>query len=324
MLPRLFAAALLLSASARLFAFSIPKPSAEVRSFQLEGISLRDVTFRFDLAVKNPYPVALSFDGMTLDFTVEGAKVFTAASQGGFSVKAKSEKTNSFTVTLAYEAIMKLVKDYVEKDWLDTVVNGTLIIPIPKIPMIPGLPSDVRFDYRFEKKIPAIKPQVAILDFSVKPPTEAQIAAAAAKAGKEVNPGKALGVFKNVLAGKKPAEPIIDPADLDIPLTVAFTISIRNEAKGPLSFDKLGYELFVNGEKLVVGDSAKVVRDGDRTLITVDNVFSSKQLSKNIKAVFADRKGQFAVKGSASLKLPDAIRKEPVPLAFDESGMFKL
>jgi LEA14-like dessication related protein len=322
--PRLFAAALLLAASAGLFAFSVPKPSAEVRSFQLEAISLRDVTFRFDLAVKNPYPVALSFDGMTLDFTVEGAKVFTAASQGGFSVKAKSEKTNSFTVTLAYDAIMKLVKNYVEKDWLDTVVNGTLIIPIPKIPMIPGLPSDVRFAYRFEKKIPAIKPQVAILDFSVKPPTEAQIATAAAKAGKKVNPGKALGVFKNVLAGKKPAEPVIDPADLDIPLTVAFTISIRNEAKGPLSFDKLGYELSVNGEKLVVGDSAKVVRDGDRTLITVDNVFSSKQLSKNIKAVFADRKGQFGVKGSASLKLPDTIRKEPVPLAFDESGMFNL
>jgi LEA14-like dessication related protein len=322
--PRLFAASLLIIASAvRLFAFDIPKPTAEVRSFRLEAISLRDVTFKFDLAVKNPYPVGLSFDGMTLAFTVEGAKVFTTQSKG-FSVGAKSEKSNSFSVTLAYDDIMKLVKNYVDKDWLNTVVDGNLVIPIPRVPGVPGLPPNVSFAYRFEKKIPAIKPQVAILDFSVRPPTEEQIAAAVAKAGKKVSPGKALGVFKNVLAGKKPAEPVIDPADIDVPLTVSFTIAVRNEAKGPLSFDKLGYELSVNGERLVIGESSKVVKDGERTLITVENSFSSRQLSKSLKAVFADKKGRFAIKGSASLKLPDEIRKEPLPLAIDESGTFTL
>jgi LEA14-like dessication related protein len=322
--PRLFAAALLFALSAGLFASSFPKPSAEVTSFQLEAISLRDVTFKFVLTVKNPYPVALSFDGMTLNFTVEGAKVMTVASKGGFSVKAKGEKSNSFTVTLTYEAIMKLVQNYIEKDWLNTVIDGTLVIPIPKIPMMSGLPKNVTFTYKFEKKIPAIKPQVAVLDFSVKPPTEAQVASAAAKAGRKVNAGKALGAFKNVLEGKKPAEQVIDPAELDVPLTVSFTIAIKNEAKGPLSFDKLGYQLLVNGEPLVDGESAKVVRSGDRTLITVDNVFSSKRLSKGVKAVFSDRKGQFGVKGSASIKLPDEIRKEPLSLAVDESGTFTL
>ncbi|HET7839929.1 MAG TPA: LEA type 2 family protein, partial [Rectinemataceae bacterium] len=309
---RLIAAALLLGAQAALFPLNLPKsvgaalpkPSAEVTSFQLEAISLRDVSFRFVLAVKNPYPVALKFDGMTLDFSVEGAKVFTVASQGGFSVGAKSERSNAFTVALSYESVIKLVKDYVQKDWLNTVIDGSLVIPIPKIDSMPGLPPNVSFSYRFQKRIPAIKPQVAILDFSVKPPTEAQIAEAIAKAGRKVDKGKALGVFKNVLAGKKPAEPVIDPAELDVPLVVSFTIAIRNEAKGPISFDRLGYELAVNQERLVAGESAKVVRDGDRTLITVDNSFSSRQLSKGIKAVFADRKGAFSVKGSASIKLP--------------------
>ncbi len=338
LLRPLVAAALLLSAAAGLSALDLskaasgakklvaeaPKPSAEVRSFQLEAISLRDVTFKFDLVVKNPYPVGLSFDGMTLDFTVEGAQVFSAKSQGGFSVKANSEKSNAFTVTLAYDAIIKLVKNYIEKDWLNTVIDGTLVIPIPKIPQYPSLPPNVTFKYKFEKKIPAIKPQVAILDFSVKPPSEAQVASGVAKAGKKVNPGKALGVFKNVLEGKKPAEPVIDPADIDVPLTVSFTISVKNDAKGPISFDKLGYELFVNGEKLVVGDSAKVQRQGDRTLITVDNEFSSKRLSKSVKAIFSERKGSFGVKGSASLKLPDEIRKEPVALAIDEKGDFSV
>lgn len=331
-LSRFLAAALLLFASTGLFALKLPKsisaelpkPSAEVTSFQLEAISLRDVTFKFVLAVKNPYPVALKFDGMTLDFSVEGAKVFTLASQGGFSVGAKSEKSNDFNVTLTYESIIKLVKDYVAKDWLNTVIDGTLVIPIPKIDSMPGLPPNVTFNYRFEKKIPAIKPQVAILDFSVKPPTESQIASAVANLGKKVDTGKALGVFKSVLAGKKPTESVIDPSDIDVPLVVSFTIAIKNEAKGPISFDKLGYELSVNKEKLVAGESSKIVRDGERTLITVDNSFSSKQLSKSIQAIFAEKKGQFGVKGSASLKLPDEIRKEPVALAVDESGDFSI
>ncbi len=109
-----------------------------------------------------------------------------------------------------------------------------------------------------------------------------------------------------------------------MPLTVSFTIEVANEAKGNLSFDKLGYELFVNGESLVVGESAKVVRQGNRTLITVDNVFSARKLSKGIKALFSDRRGSFGVRGSASIKLPDEIRKEPVALAIDESGSFSL
>jgi hypothetical protein len=52
-----------------------------------------DVTFKFVLESKNPYPVGLKFDGMTLDFNVEGAK------------------SDSFTGKLSYESIIKLVKD---------------------------------------------------------------------------------------------------------------------------------------------------------------------------------------------------------------------
>ena len=328
MTRRVFPALLFVSLAASLWAFNlpsppsnVPKPTAEVRRFQLEAMSLRDVTFLFELAVKNPYPVNLGFDGMTLGFTVEGAKVFTVASKGGFTVPANSEKSNTFTVTLAYDAIMKLVKNYTERDWLTTVVDGTLVIPLPKLP---GLPGTISFNYSFTKKIPAIKPHVALLDFKVLPPTKEQVADAIARAGGKTDPGKALGVFKNILAGKKPAEPVIDPADLDVPLTVSFTMEIRNDARGPLSFDKLGYELSVNGERLVVGESSSIAREKGRDLVTVTNTFSSSRLSKEVRALFARRKGTFAVTGSASIKLPDEIRKEPVPLNFKEAGEFSL
>jgi LEA14-like dessication related protein len=325
MTRRLIPALLLLCLGASLWAFelpgNLPKPTAEMRRFQLEAISLRDVTFLFELAVKNPYPVNLGFNGMTLAFTVEGARVFTAASQGGFTVPANSEKSNTFTVTLSYDGIIKLVKNYISKEWLNTVIDGTLVIPLPKLP---GLPGTITFTYSFSKKIPAIKPHVAILDFRVLPPTQQQVAEAIARAGRKTDPGKALGVFKNILAGKKPPAPVIDPADLDVPLTVAFTLEIRNDARGPLSFDKLGYQLAVNGEKLVTGESAQIVRQKGKDLVTITNTFSSQQLSRNVRALFSERRGTFAVTGSAAIKLPDEIRKDPVPLSFNEAGSFSL
>lgn len=80
----------------------------------------------------------------------------------------------------------------------------------------------------------------------------------------------------------------------------------------------------MNGESLVAGESAKVSREGGRSLITVDNAFISRKLSKNVKALFADKGGSFGVKGSAMIKLPDEVRKNPLPLGVDEAGAFKL
>ena len=328
MARRLISLLLFFSFAVSLWAFNLPsppsnlpKPTAEVRRFELEAISLRDVTFLFDLAVKNPYPVNIGFDGMTLNFTVEGAKVFTAASQGGFSVPANSEKTNTFTVTLTYDSIIRVIKDYTQHDWLNTVIDGTLTIPLPKLP---GLPGNITFTYSFAKKIPAIKPKVALVGFRVEPPTRDQVAEAIARSGRKTDPDKAQGVFRDILAGRELSEPIIDPADLDVPLTVSFTLEIRNEARGPLSFDKLGYDLSVNGQKLVTGESTNVVSEQGRDLITVSNTISSARLSREVRALFSQRKGTFTVAGSASIKLPDEIRKDPVPLSFNESGDFSL
>ena len=128
---------------------SLAKPTAEITRFQVEAITLRDVTFLFELTVKNPYPVGLTFSGMRLDFSVEGSKVFSTSSKGGFSVAARGSKSNTFTVTLAYDAIIKLVKDYTSKEWLKTVIDGVLVIPLPKIP---GLPADISFSYRLPRR----------------------------------------------------------------------------------------------------------------------------------------------------------------------------
>jgi LEA14-like dessication related protein len=119
-------------------ALSFPTPSATLTRFEVSAISLRDVTFLFELTVKNPYPVPLSFSGMNLGFKVEGAQVFTAQSQGGFSVPGNGTKSNTFNVTLAYDAVIKMVKDYVSRDFLNIVIDGTLVIPLPRLPGCPA------------------------------------------------------------------------------------------------------------------------------------------------------------------------------------------
>lgn len=312
---------LLLMATVAEFAQAIAKPTAEITQFQIKGISLRDVSFQFELTVNNPYPLALSFSGMTLDFLVEGAKVFNTADQGGFSVPAKGKKSNRFIVTLAYDDIFKFVQNYTTKEWLNTVVKGTLTIPLPKIP---GVPANMSFNYELEKKIPAIKPVVAITGFSVTPPNAAEVSAALKKAGKNTDPDKARLAIADVLTGKKQAAPVIDPAELDLPLQVRFVIQIRNDARGPINFNALNYELFINNESLVVGDSSSVTQNGQEILVTVVNTFSTRQLTSGVRKLFTEKQGNFRVKGSASIKLPEEISKQPIPLGFDEKGTFAL
>ena len=321
MLVPLLALLALLTACQTMLDGGIAEPKAELKRFEVAAISLRDITFLFEVAVKNPYPVSLPFDGMTLGFSVEGAKVFTAASRGGFTVPASGTKSNEFTVALAYADIMKAVREYASKDYLRTVIDGTLSIPLPNLP---GLPKSYTFDWSLQKLIPAIKPRIAVLDFRVVPPTQEQIKKALVEAGRNLDAGTVLGALQNILSGKKPAANVIDPSQLDLPVSVSFTIELANEAKAALSFAKLGYELVVNGDPLVSGEATDVVQEAGRSLITIVSTFSSRSLSQNIRRLFTDRKGSFTLHGSAAVKLPDEIRKDPVPLDFEEGGSFSI
>lgn len=298
----------------------VARPTAEISSFSLERIGLRDLDFQFELTVKNPYPVELNFSGMTLDFSVEGAQVFQTKSQGGFRVPANRTAANKFTVTLRYEDIIRLVKNYLDKDWLDTQIAGKLTIPLPRLP---GLPADISFDYRLSQKVPAIKPRVEIRNFSVSAPSEQEVAKALAAAGRNVDPKEAAGFLMGVAQGRPPAKAPIKPQDIDVPFTISYTLAITNEAKAPLSFDALDYELFIGGQSLAKGSSSQVTRQGTATLVTVKTFFSSKSLSEGIQAVLAAKRGSFRITGKASLILPPEVRRTPAPLSFDESGEFR-
>ncbi|MDA8427547.1 MAG: LEA type 2 family protein [Treponema sp.] len=302
----------------------LPKPTAKLVRFQLESLTLRDVTFLFEVEVRNPYPIPLDVSGMNLVFSVEGNTALELATQGGFSVPADGSKSNSFTATLRFEDLFKIVKDYATKDWLLTKIDGTLVIPLPEVPGMSGLPKSVSFSYELQKRIPALKPEVSVVDFKVEAPSAEQVGKALAESGRSSSPAAARRAFQDVLAGRRPQRGVVDPSELDVPLTVSFTIELANDSKASLEFSKLDYDFYLNGEKLVSGDTTRIEREGSRTFLRVRNVFSSRKLSESVRRIFSDRSGLFRVVGKTLVKLPDEIRPEPVPLDFDEGGTFHL
>jgi hypothetical protein len=173
----------------------LPKPTAKLARFQLESLTLRDVTFLFEVEVHNPYPLLLDVSGMNLVFSVEGDKALGLATQGGFSVPANGSKSNSFTAELRFEDLFKIVKDYAEKDWLLTKIDGTLVIPLPELPGMSGLPKNISFSYELQKRIPALKPTVSVVDFKVEAPSAEQVGAAIAKSGRRADPAATRRAF---------------------------------------------------------------------------------------------------------------------------------
>jgi LEA14-like dessication related protein len=305
-------------------AFTIPKPTASIQKFDIDSISLRDITFLFDVSVKNPYPVDLKLAGVKIKFSVEGKQFFETETSKGFRIKSNGSASNVFTVNLKYADIIKIVKSYAQQDYLDTTIDTEIVVPLPSLAVTMSLPKTLSFKYTLHKKIPAIKPDVSIANFAIVPPSAADIAAALKKAGKQsIDAGKARSMFEDILAGKKP-QPIIDPASLDLKLTTNFDIVLRNDTKAQLAFKDLGYTFAVGGSNLVDGKTTNITKSGNAQILRVTNVFSTRSLAGPLASALKNRKGDFAVKGSTFIKLPDEIKKEPVKLQFDESGSFSI
>ena len=154
---------MLLVMSALLVSFStlnssmLDKPSVSLKRFDIHSISLRDVTFLFDIKLKNPYPIGLRLEDVGFLFKIEGNQVFETRTKKGFTVKALGSSVNSVLVTLVYEDIMRLVKNYSDRDYLDCRIDVDIVIPLPKA--VRSIQRDITFNYTVHKKIPALKPE---------------------------------------------------------------------------------------------------------------------------------------------------------------------
>ncbi|PKL41076.1 MAG: hypothetical protein CVV44_00110 [Spirochaetae bacterium HGW-Spirochaetae-1] len=297
------------------------KPTATIANFDIESISLHDITLIFDIEIGNPYPVGLKLDDIGFTFYIENKQFLKTSTAKGLKIAAMDKKISSFTVNLKYTDIIKIVQDYTNKDYLDCVVDTVISIPLPDIP---GLEKNITLTYKLKKQIPAIKPSIKIANFHVQMPTEKDIADALKKSGKSLaNSDKIYGMFEDILSGKKPQQ-VIDPASLDLKLKVSFDIEMKNETRAKLNFKRLDYNFLVNGSKLVDGSTTDIKNDGNKSILKIITEFSTKTMSKSILKAFQNKNGDYGLQGEAQMELPPSVKKTPLKLKFDETGRFNL
>lgn len=295
------------------------KPEAVIERFDIDSISLRDITFAFDVGINNPYPVGLKLEDIRMKFSVENRQFFQTSTGKGVRIKANGKSVSEFKVSLKYVDIIKIVKDYASKDRLDCAIDLEIVIPLPEIAQKAGFGKSVTFKNHVNKKIPAIKPSVSIANFRVEKPSLDQIEKSLISAKKSVSKEKVYGMFNDMLSGKK-SEQVINPADLDLKLRVNFDIELKNSTTAKLLFNNLNYDFAVNSSSLVEGKTENVKFSGGKYILTVASEFSSKALGKSVVTALTDRKGKFTLKGHTFVKFPDEIKKEPLKLTFDENG----
>ena len=299
----------------------IPKPTATIVNFDIDSISLTDITLLFDVEIYNPYPVKLKLSRVESAFFVEN-KQFFKTSTDKLKIKAKGKETTRLLVNIKYADMANIVKDYKDKDSLECVVDMVIVLPLPS--SVSSIAKDVTFKFKLKKEVPAIKPEINIANFTVVKPTKADIEAAIKKAAKKnLNTDAITNMFGAIIDGKNPAK-VIDPADLDLKINVNFDVVMKNKTKAAIFFNDLNYDFKVNSSKLVEGSTKDIQNKPGEYILSISNVFSSKALGSAILKAFNEGKGDFTLTGFSMVKFPDKIRKTPLKLNFDEKGVLSI
>ncbi len=296
------------------------KPRATIEKFDIEKASFDDITFLFIVGIQNHYPVGISLDEITFDVTIDGNQFMKTGSKERIKIGAMKKSTAPFRLTLKYGDIIKIIKNYSQRDYLGCTIDTTISIPLPEF--VHSLKKNLTFTYTLKKQIPAIKPTIRIANFRVQKPSINSIISSMKKDQiTSVSPQKVAGMFGDLISGKKTTQ-VIDPQSIDVPITVSFDIILKNETRAKLDFTRLKYNFFINNDRLLEGTTTSTRTAGTSSIITVNNRFSSRAMGGSILSAFSNRKGNFSLKGTSYVQLPPSIKKDPLALKFDESGKF--
>jgi LEA14-like dessication related protein len=300
---------------------SIPKPTAEITKFDIDSISLHDITFLFDVAITNPYPVKLKLSTLKAAFIVENKQFFKTATDK-LKIKAKGTEITRLLVNIKYADMANIVKDYSNKDSLECLIDIVIVLPLPE--SVQSISKDITFKFNLKKNVPTIRPEINIVNFNVIKPTKEEIDAALRRSAKKnLNADSVKKMFEAMIDGKDTAK-IIDPSELDLKLKVNFDILMKNKTKAALYFNDLNYNFNINASKLIDGYTKNIQNKQGEYILRVNNDFSSKNLGKAILNAFKHGKGDYLLTGFSMVKLPDKIKKEALKLNFNEKGILNI
>jgi LEA14-like dessication related protein len=298
------------------------KPEVSLKRFDIDSISLKDITFLFEIELNNPYPVGFRLHDIGFNVKVDDNQLFKTRTRKGIFVTSGGREVTPLTVTLVYEDIMRIIRGYTEKDYLNCVIDIDTVIPLPE--MVQSIKKNITFKYTVQKKIPALKPTFKIANMSVTAPSLDDIKRSLVETGKKnLDPVKLLGMFEGLISGRR-ADTALDLTSLDVPISISFDVEVKNNTRARLQCRDLAYDFFVNDVKILNGITGAVVNDGARSVIRITNTFSSRALGTSVARMFESRSGGYRLTGHSNVKLPEEIKSDPLKLAFNEKGTFSL
>ncbi|MDD5065552.1 MAG: LEA type 2 family protein [bacterium] len=300
------------------------KPEAKLEKTDIDSITLQDITLLFDVKITNPYPVAINLAGVSTKFSIDGNQFFETGTKDQLKIPAKDSAMNTFKVNLKYADIINIIKDYSKKDYLNCDIEGVISLAVPRTG-IPGVPEKLDFPYKLSKKIPALKPQIAIKGFSIKKPSTDEIKKAVLASGKSLNILDVISLVDKLLKGNyAEAFKVVKAEDLDLKFDINFNIELKNETQNKIDFSYFNYDFFLNSDKMVSGQTTDIKTTDNTTLLAVKNTVSLRAFSQTIVNAIRDKAGDFSLKGETAIKLPDEIKKEPLKLSLDEKGRLNI
>jgi LEA14-like dessication related protein len=261
------------------------KPAVTLAGFSVDSLSVEDVTFLIEVAIENPYPAGVTFSDLEVNVLVENNSLAKVKTKEGLALAAQGKAVSPFRAVLAFADLERIVKDYASRDYLDCDIVVKL-----------GLPSCLagsKIDYTLKKKIPVLRPVIAIGDVTI---TGHEAAA---------KKGFSLKTLRDAAEGK---------------LGVEFELVVRNRAKARIECTELDYELTVESERVAGGSSEKFRAEGSGSVLTVKCALDLVRAGDRVVGMLAKKKAQYEIKGAVTVKLPDELSKKPVKMLFDRKG----
>ena len=273
--------------------------------------------------MKNPYPLALPIDGMGLDVLRRGheglhrriaGRVHRCRRAGRSRTRSRSRST--------YADVIKVVRDYSAKDYLATAMDVNLSIPLPALPgsaeehplLVDAGEEDPRHQAprlraRLQGRAPDAGPdQGRAREGRPEPRRRHGARRAAEHAGGEEARRRRHRPCRARPAGLGLLHPRGRQRGEGRPLVREARLRPRGQWRPP-----------GRGREHAGGAPRRQVADHGR-----EHVQLAQPLAEHAAGCSRTARGPSRLHGTAAVKLPDEIRKEPVPLEFEEGGSFSL
>ena len=105
------------------------KPRVKLEKFHLGKITFKDINFLFDIGIENPYPISLNIKGIKSTVYIEKNKLVTITTKDGLKFKSRGKKISTLKVNTKYSDLLKLVKNFPQKEYADCLIEISLQLP---------------------------------------------------------------------------------------------------------------------------------------------------------------------------------------------------